>query len=98
VRKAGAPAPTARFGPARPRGGYHRNVTGGQVISTILLRSGVSVGDLARRLGVSEGQIAVWTRGDPPLSGVDSVARACGTDLAVVLADPDLDPDDGSVR
>jgi hypothetical protein len=70
-------------------------VTGGQVISKILLRSGVSVGDLARRLGVSEGQIAVWTRGDPPLSVVDSVARACATNLAAVLAEPDLDSGEG---
>jgi hypothetical protein len=66
-------------------------VTGGQVITKILLRSGVSVGDLARRLGVSEGQVAVWTRGDPPLSVVDSVARACSTNLAAILAETDQD-------
>jgi hypothetical protein len=66
-------------------------VTGGQVITKILLRSGVSVGDLARRLGVSEGQVAVWTRGDPPLSVVDSVARACSVNLAAVLAETDQD-------
>jgi DNA-binding transcriptional regulator YiaG len=64
-------------------------VTGGAVIGKILRHSGVSAGELARRLGVSEGQVVVWLRGDPPLSVVDDIARACGTDLAVVLAEPE---------
>lgn len=50
-------------------------------------RQGVSVSELAARLQVSDGQIVAWMRGDPPLSVVDSVARACATELAVVLAD-----------
>jgi transcriptional regulator with XRE-family HTH domain len=62
-------------------------VTGGQVIGTIMQRQGVSVSELAARLQVSDGQIVAWMRGDPPLSVVDSVARACATELAVVLAD-----------
>jgi hypothetical protein len=33
-------------------------------------------------------------QGDPPLSVVDSVARACSTDLAKVLAEPEPDPHD----
>jgi hypothetical protein len=36
-------------------------------------------------------------RGDPPLSVVDSAARACGTDLAAVLAEPEPDPHDVSL-
>jgi len=60
----------------------------------IMRREGVSVSELAGRLGVSDGQIVAWMRGDPPLSVVDSVARACGTDLAAVLAELDADPHD----
>jgi transcriptional regulator with XRE-family HTH domain len=69
-------------------------VTGGQVISEIMRRQGVSVSDLAGRLGVSDGQVVAWMRGDPPLSVVDSVARGCGTDLAAILADYQPDPQD----
>jgi hypothetical protein len=69
-------------------------VTGGAVIGTILRRSGVSAGEVARRLGVAEGQIQAWAHGDPPLSVVDSVARACSTDLARVLAEPEPDAHD----
>jgi hypothetical protein len=69
-------------------------VTGGAVIERVLLRSGVSAHELAVRLGVTEGQVAAWIHGDPPLSVVDSVARACSTDLATVLAEPDPDPHD----
>jgi transcriptional regulator with XRE-family HTH domain len=69
-------------------------VTGGAVIERILRRSGVSAAELARRLGVAEGQIVAWVQGDPPLSVVDSVARACSTDLARVLAEPEPDPHD----
>jgi transcriptional regulator with XRE-family HTH domain len=69
-------------------------VTGGAVIDRILRRSGVSVAELAKRLGVTEGQVVAWVRGDPPLSVVDSAARACSTDLARVLAEPDPDPHD----
>jgi hypothetical protein len=36
-------------------------------------------------------------RGDPPLSVVDSVARACGVTLATVLAEPEADPHDISL-
>jgi len=64
------------------------------VIDRILRRSGVSVPELARRLGVTQGQVAAWVQGDPPLSVVDSVARACSTDLARVLAEPEPDPHD----
>jgi transcriptional regulator with XRE-family HTH domain len=69
-------------------------VTGGAVIDRILRRSGVSVAELAKRLGVTEGQVVAWVHGDPPLSVVDSAARACSTDLARVLAEPDPDPHD----
>jgi transcriptional regulator with XRE-family HTH domain len=69
-------------------------VTGGQVIGVITRRQGVSVTELAGRLGVSDGQVVAWMRGDPPLSVVDSVARACAIELAVVLADFDRDPHD----
>lgn len=71
-----------------------RTVTGGAVIERVLRRSGVSADELARRLGVAQGQVAAWIRGDPPLSVVDSVARACSTDLARVLAEPEPDPHD----
>jgi hypothetical protein len=64
------------------------------VIGTILRRSGVSAGELARRLGVAEAQVDAWLHGDPPLSVVDSVARACSTDLAAVLSEPEPDPHD----
>ena len=57
-------------------------------------REGVSVSELAGRLGVSDGQIVAWLRGDPPLSVVDSVARACATNLAAVLAEFEADPRD----
>jgi hypothetical protein len=69
-------------------------VTGGVVIDRVLRRSGVSAHELAIRLGVTDGQVEVWRRGDPPLSVVDSVARACSMDLARVLAEPDPDPHD----
>lgn len=64
------------------------------VIERILRRSGVSAHDLATRLEVTEGQVAAWIRGDPAFSLVDSVARACSTDLARVLAEPEPDPHD----
>ena len=64
------------------------------MIQKVLRRSGVTVPELAGRLGVTEGQVAAWVAGDPPLSVVDSVARACSTDLARVLAEPDPDPHD----
>jgi transcriptional regulator with XRE-family HTH domain len=73
--------------------GYDRRVTGGQVIGMIVRRQGVSVSELAGRLGVSDGQVVAWMRGDPPLSVVDSVARACDIELAAVLADLDPDPE-----
>jgi transcriptional regulator with XRE-family HTH domain len=79
---------------ARCTGDYDQTVTGGAVIDRILRRSGVSVPELARRLGVTQGQVAAWVQGDPPLSVVDSVARACSTDLARVLAEPEPDPHD----
>jgi hypothetical protein len=75
-------------------GDYDQTVTGGAVIDRVLRRSGVSADELARRLGVAEGQVAAWIQGDPPLSVVDSVARACSTDLARVLAEPEPDPHD----
>jgi hypothetical protein len=64
------------------------------VIGRILQRSDVSASELARRLGIAEAQVGVWLQGDPPLSVVDSVARACSTDLAKVLAEPEPDPHD----
>jgi transcriptional regulator with XRE-family HTH domain len=60
----------------------------------IMRRQGVSVSELAGRLGVSDGQVVAWMRGDPPLSVVDSVARACATDLATALAELKPDPRD----
>jgi hypothetical protein len=80
--------------PALSPPGYDRTVTGGQVIGMIMQRQAVSVSELASRLGVSDGQVVAWMRGDPPLSVVDSVARACATDLAAVLADCEPDPQD----
>src|ERR1022692_2326841 len=77
--------------------GYDQTVTGGAVIGRILRRSGVSAGELAMRLGIAEGQVAAWMRGDPPLSVVDSVAHACSMDLAAVLAEPEPDPHDLSL-
>ncbi len=73
---------------------YDRSVTGGQVIGMIMRRHGVSVSELAGRLGVSDGQIVAWMRGDPALSVVDSVARACATDLATALMELKPDPQD----
>jgi transcriptional regulator with XRE-family HTH domain len=67
---------------ARCTGDYDQIVTGGAVIDRILRRSGISACELARRLGVAKGQVAAWVHGDPPLSVVDAVARACSTDLA----------------
>ena len=64
------------------------------MIGRILQRSGVSASELARRLGIAEGQVSAWVKGDPPLSVVDSVARACSIDLAKVLAEPEPDPHD----
>jgi hypothetical protein len=78
----------------RHAGDYDQTVTGGAVIARVLRRSGVSAHELAIRLGVAEGQVATWIHGDPPLSVVDSVARACSTDLARVLAEPEPDPHD----
>jgi hypothetical protein len=69
-------------------------VTGGVVISAILRRSGVSADELASRLGVPEAQVQAWVKGDPPLSVVDSIARACSMNLAKVLAEPEPDPHD----
>ena len=57
-------------------------------------RSGIPANELARRLGVTEAQVAAWLNGDPPLSVVESVARACSTDLARILAEPEPDPHD----
>jgi len=45
-------------------------------------------------MGVPDVQVEAWMNGDPPLSVVDSVARACRADLAQVLAEPDPDPHD----
>jgi transcriptional regulator with XRE-family HTH domain len=67
------------------------------VIGRILRRSGVSAAELAGRLGVGDRQVADWIRGDPPLSVVDAVARACSADLARVLAEPEPDPHDVSL-
>ena len=64
------------------------------MIERVLRRSGVSGHELAVRLGVADGQVEAWIHGDPPLSVVDSVARACLTDLAGVLAEPEPDPHD----
>jgi transcriptional regulator with XRE-family HTH domain len=64
------------------------------VVGAILRRSGVSVDELASRMGVAEAQVQAWANGDPPLSVVDSVARACSMDLAKVLAEPEPDPHD----
>jgi hypothetical protein len=75
-------------------GYYDQIVTGGAVISAILRRSGVSADELGSRLGVAEAQVRAWATGDPPLSVVDSVARACSVDLAKVLAEPEPDPHD----
>jgi transcriptional regulator with XRE-family HTH domain len=69
-------------------------VIGGVAIDRILQRSGVSASELARRLGVAEGQVVAWVNGDPPLSVVDSIANACSVDLARVLAEPEPDPHD----
>lgn len=79
---------------ACPGDSYDQIVTGGSVIGRILQRSNVSASELARRLGIAEAQVGVWLQGDPPLSVVDSVARACSTDLAKVLAEPEPDPHD----
>lgn len=79
---------------ARSGDSYDQSVTGGAVISRILRRSGVSAGELARRLEIPEAQVGAWLQGDPPLSVVDSVARACSTDLARILAEPEPDPHD----
>ena len=73
---------------------YDQSVTGGAVISRILRRSGVSAGELARRMGLAEGQVGAWMDGGPPLGVVDAVARACSADLAAVLAEPEPDPHD----
>jgi len=93
-----APMPTSAVGdvPAAGRSGdsYDQTVTGGAVIGRILRRSDVSASELARRLGITEAQVGAWLQGDPPLSVVDSVARACSTDLAKVLAEPEPDPHD----
>jgi len=78
-------------------GSYDQTVTGGAVIGRILRRSGVTASELARRLGVPEGQVGAWVQDDPPLSVVDSVARACSTDLAKVLAEPEPDPHDAGL-
>ena len=64
------------------------------MISRIVRRSGVSAGELARPMGVAEGQVGAWMDGDPPLSMVDAVARPCAADLAAVLAEPEPDPHD----
>jgi hypothetical protein len=48
-------------------------------------------------MGVGDRQVADWIRGDPPLSVVDAVARACSADLARILAEPEPDPDDVSL-
>jgi hypothetical protein len=89
-----APTLATRCHPGPVPGNYDQSVTGGGVIGTILRRSGVSSSELARRLGVSEAQVDAWMRADPPLSVVDSAARACSTDLGVVLAEPEPDPHD----
>jgi transcriptional regulator with XRE-family HTH domain len=75
-------------------GRYDQTVTGGAVIGRILQRSGVTASELARRLGVRDGQVIAWAQGDPPLSVVDSIARACSLDLAKILAEPEPDPHD----
>lgn len=64
------------------------------MIDKVLRHSGVSAHELAIRLGVAESQVAAWIHGDPPLSVVDSVARACSADLARVLAEPEPDSHD----
>src|SRR5450755_5025183 len=46
-------------------GSYDQTVTGGAVIGRILQRSGVSASELARRLGVPEGQVGAWGQGVP---------------------------------
>ncbi len=73
---------------------YDQTVTGGTAIERILRRSGVSEGELASRLGVAEEQVTAWAQGDPPMSVVDSVARACSLELSAVLAEPEPDPHD----
>jgi transcriptional regulator with XRE-family HTH domain len=74
--------------------GYDRIVTGGEVIGRILRRSGVSPSELAGRLGIAEAQVGIWLQGDPPLSVLDAVARACSTDLSKIFAEPEADPHD----
>jgi hypothetical protein len=69
-------------------------VTGGAVIGRIVQRSGIPASEVARRLGVAEAQVSAWINGDPPLSVVESVARACSTDLPRILAEPEPDPHD----
>lgn len=49
------------------------------------------------RLGVDDAQVADWMRGDPPLSVVGQVARACQVDLGAVFGEPDPDPHDLSL-
>ena len=64
------------------------------MIGRIVQRSGIPASELARRLGVTEAQVSAWISGDPPLSVVESIARACSTDLARILAEPEPDPHD----
>jgi transcriptional regulator with XRE-family HTH domain len=83
-------------GIGRPAG-YDHCVTGGEVIRRILRRSGTSADELARRIGVTEADVAGWLRDDPPLSVVYSAASACSLELSAVLAEPEPDPHDISL-
>jgi transcriptional regulator with XRE-family HTH domain len=59
-------------------------------------RAGIGQAVLAERLGTTPSVISRWERGhvEPSFEAVDSVALACGFDLAVVLSEPDPEPHD----
>lgn len=73
---------------------------GGEVIRRARRRAGLSTADLSVRLaGCSEEQLTRWENAveEPTFTEVDAADRATGTQLATMLAEPDLDPHDAAL-
>ena len=68
--------------------GYHRGVTGAQLILEMRRRSGLGLRDLARRAGTSHATLHAYEAGDkaPRLDTLARVAAAAGFDVDIALA------------
>jgi transcriptional regulator with XRE-family HTH domain len=72
-------------------------VRGGEVLQRARRRAGLSVSELADRLGVNAAEVASWEGGDPPFSIIQGGVEACQISLCSVLTVSDPDPHDLSL-